>query len=255
LAFAALGSATGTVGAQSSQPTAAGQKDWHYSLGAAVIAVPRGIGSSKTRYLAVPTFEVKYKDLFFFDPINGAGFQAELAPGLTGSASLGISLDSRRAKDDARFQGLGNIPEAFAPKLSLGYETGDFFLSAGATFRLGSGNRRGATLDTDVGYNLLTTKSVLLSVGLTAKAMDSTYARNFLSVSAHQSLASGLPTFNARRGLQRAGGFVQSVYRISDDWTAFGRLEATQLQGDAGRSPLVVRKRQTTVLLTASRAF
>jgi MipA family protein len=231
------------------------KSDWQYSLGAAVIAAPRSIGSDKTRYLAVPTFEVKYKDFFFIDPIKGIGAQLKPLEGLTASASLGINLDSRRAKDDPRYRGLGDVREALAQNLSLEYEIGDAFIATSASIRLGSRDKRGSTFDADLGYNLPATKSLFASVGLTARAMDSAYARNFLGVSAQQAAASGLPRFTAQSGVQRAGAFVQTVYRISDDWTAFGRLEATRLRGDAARSPIVERKGQTSILLSARKAF
>lgn len=255
LALASLGGTTGIANAQSSAPTSAGQSEWQYRLGAAVIAAPRSIGSSKTRYLAVPTFEVKYKDLFFIDPIKGIGVQTKPAEGFTASAALGISLDSRRAKDDRRYQGLGDIKEAPAVILGLEYELGDAFVSTGLKSRLGSGTRRGTIVDADLGYNILATREALLSVGATVRGMDRTYARNFLGVSATQSAASGLTQFNAGSGIQRAGLFAQVVYRVSDDWTAFSRLEAAQLRGDAGRSPIVERKNQTTFVLSAQRAF
>jgi MipA family protein len=247
------------AGAAAAQPTpgssAARDSEWQYSLGAAVIAAPQSLGSQKTRYLAVPTFDIKYKDFFFIDPIKGIGVQTTLAEGLKASASFGLNLDSRRAKDDARYQGLGDIREALAQNLLLEYEIGDAFVSAGVSIRLGSRARRGTTFDMDLGYNLLAAKSGLLSAGITAKAMDSTYARNFLGVNAEQSAASGLPQFSAGAGLQRAGVFVQAAYRISDGWSAFARLEATRLRGDAARSPIVERKGQNSFLLSALKAF
>lgn len=255
MAFAALAGTASIATAQSSPPSSAGQNDWQYSLGAAVIAAPRSLGSSRTRYLVVPTFEVKYKDLFFIDPIKGIGVQAKAAEGFTASAALGISLDSRRAKDDSRYRGLGDIKEAPALILELDYELGGAFVSAGLKSRLGSGTRRGTIVDADVGYNILATRDALLGVGAMARGMDRTYARNFLGVSATQAAASGLTEFNAGSGIQRAGLFAQVVYRISDDWTAFSRLEAAQLRGDADRSPIVERKRQTTFVLSALRAF
>jgi outer membrane scaffolding protein for murein synthesis (MipA/OmpV family) len=121
-----------------STPSPAPTSDWQYSLGVAVIVAPKSIGSDKTRYLAVPTFEIKYKDL---------------------------------------------------------------------------------------------------------------------GVNAQQAAASGLPPFNAESGVQRAGAFVQSAYRISDEWTAFGRLESTRLRGDAAGSPVVERKGQTSILLSVLKAF
>jgi MipA family protein len=254
LVFSVVVMSSGTAMAQVS-PGAPAKSDWQLSGGVAVIAAPRSIGSDKTRYLAVPTFDVRYQDWFFIDPIKGIGVQAKPAQGFTASAALGISLDSRRAKDDRRYQGLGDIKEAPALILGLEYELGDAFVSTSLKSRLGSSGRRGTTIDADLGYNILATRSALLGIGATAGAMDSTYARNFLGVSAAQSSASGLTEFNATSGIQRAGLFAQVVYRVSDDWTVFSRLEAAQLRGNAARSPIVESKRQTTFIVSALRAF
>jgi MipA family protein len=251
---AVLLAASGPALAQSTSSPAP-KSDWQSSLGAAAIAAPKSIGSNKTRYLAIPTFEIKYKDFFFIDPIKGVGVQSKPLKGLTISASLGINLDSRRAKDDPRYRGLGDIREALAQNLSLEYEIGDAFISTSASIRLGSRDRRGSTFDVDLGYKLPAAESFFASAGLTARAMDSTYARNFLGVNAQQAAASGLPPFNAESGVQRAGAFVQSAYRISDDWTAFGRLESTLLRGDVARSPIVERKGQASILLSVLKAF
>ena len=255
LAIIAVAAMALPAGQTSAQPASLQQSDWQIGLGAAAIATPRAIGSSKIRYLAVPTFDIRYGDWAFFDPIKGLGVQAKPVAGVTASAAVGVSLDSRRERDDARYRGLGNITEAPALILGLDYELGDAFVNTSVRSRLGHGSRRGTLLDVDAGYNFVTSRSVLVSAGLTARAMDRIYARNFLGVDAAQAAASGLPAFDAGSGLQRAGLFAQTVYRASDDWTIFGRLESAWLRGDAGRSPVIERRQQTTFIVSVVRSF
>jgi MipA family protein len=228
---------------------------WQFGLGAGLIAAPRSVGSERTRVLVVPIPEARYQDWLFIDPIRGLGVQAQPAGGLSVSAAVGVSLDSRRAKDESRYTGLGDIKEAPALILGLDYRVGAAFLGSRVRSRLGSDNGRGSTADIDLGYNAITSRAAVLGVGVTARAMDGTYARNFFGVNAAQAAASGLQRFSAGSGLQRAGLFAQAFYRISDDWSMFGRLEATQFSGDAGSSPLVVQKRQTSFIVSARRTF
>jgi MipA family protein len=228
---------------------------WQFGLGAALIAGPRSVGSDETRVRLVPLVEARYQDWLFIDPIRGIGVQTQPASGLNASAALGVSLDSRRAKDEARYQGLADIKEAPAVILGLDYRLGDAFVASRLRSRLGSENGRGTTVDVDLGYNVIASRAGVLGLGLTARAMDSTYARNFFGVTSAQAAASGLRAFDAEGGAQRVGLFAQAFYRLSDDWSMFGRLEATQLSDDLGASPLVVQKRQTSLLISAKRNF
>ena len=165
-AFAAAASRN-LAGAQM-RAEASSKSDWQLSAGAALIAAPRSIGSDKTRYLAVPTFDICYQDWFFVDPIKSIGLQAKPADGLTVSAALGISLDSRRAKDERRYQRLGDIKEAPALIFGLDYELGDAFVSTSLKTRLGSGTRRGTTVDVDLDYNVIATRAALVPIGASA---------------------------------------------------------------------------------------
>ena len=234
---------------------AAAAGEWEYSLGAALISTPRFVGSRKTRTLVVPSFEIKYDDWFFIDPIKGVGVERKVVDGLTVDASIAVDLASRRRKDDARLEGFDNIVEAPALRFALDYVLGDAFVSASVATRIGQHNGRGTLFDTDVGYNIVTSKRALVGVGLNVKGMDTTYARHFFGVSSRESAASGLPVFRAEGGLQSFGPFVQAVVPFGDRWTLFARVAGSRLRGDAAASPITVRRTQGFALATLTRAF
>ncbi len=246
--------AQGRMSADPGTPTEAAA-NWRYRLGAAVISAPRFVGSNKTRTLAVPTFEVKYKDWFFIDPIKGVGVQTVVGPGLSANAALGVDFATRKRKDDPRLNGLGDINQAPALRLGLDYELGDAFVSANLAYRFGKRSSRGTLLDTDVGYNVVTSKLAIVGVGLNVKGMDSTYSRNFFGVSAEQSAASGLRAFTAKRSLQSFGPFVQAVFPISDRWTLYGHAVYSKLRGDAASSPITEKRNQAVLIGALSYAF
>jgi MipA family protein len=234
---------------------AAEKSDWRLSAGVAVIAAPKYVGSEKTKISLLPAFDARYKDWFFISPVDGIGAQTKLTEGLTASAALGLSFDKRRTKDSPRFAGLSDVKESPALIVSLDYKLGEAFLNTDLRSRLGGESQRGSLVSADLGYTVGSGQWGALSAGVTAKAMDDTYARNFFGVSAIQSAASGLPVHHASGGLQRSGLFVQGAYRISADWTLLGRLEVARLANAASRSPIVEEKRQNTVVFSALRSF
>ena len=229
--------------------------DWTFSAGVAVGAYPLYVGSSKSKTLAIPTFDIRYQDWFFINPIRGIGAEAELLEGLKASASLGASFNSRKAKDDTRLNGLGDIGSAATIRVGLDYKLGQAFVSGAVISRLGDSNGRGTQFEVDAGYTVLASRSGIFALGLEAKAMDGTYARNFFGVSAQQSAASGLAAFNANGGLQSIGLFAQAIVPLSDRWTFFGRAAINQLRSDAAASPITEDRSQPYVLATLNYKF
>ena len=231
------------------------RSSWERSLGAALIVVPRFVGSDRTRVLVVPSFELRYDDWFFVDPIKGVGVEAKPVDGLTATAAVALDLASRRSKDDSRLRGFRNIEEAPALRFGLAYTAGDAFVDAGFATRVGKHDGRGTLFETDLGYNIVTSKRALVAVGLNLKGMDRTYARHFFDVTREESAVSGLRAYRAKAGLQSIGPFVQAVVPISDRWTLFGRASVTRLHGAAADSPITVRRRQALAISTISYAF
>lgn len=234
----------------SEAPAAGG---WSFSAGAAALSAPRFAGSDRQRYLVVPTFELAYGDSFFINPIQGIGLRARPLEGLTTSAALGLSLDARRAKDDVRLRGLGDVKERAALILKVDYAFAQSSVSAEVSSRLGQ--QRGSLLNFEFGQNVLATSKGQYTLGVNARLMDARYARTFFEVNAAQATASGLRRFDAGAGLQRAGVFGQVLYRVSEDWTALARLDLASLRGDAAASPIVRQQRQVNFVWAAQRPF
>lgn len=216
---------------------------------------PRYTGASKTKVRAIPFFDIRYASWFFINPIKGIGAEVELLEGLKGSASLGADYESRKAKDDARLNGLGDIDIAAAIRVGLSYEIGKGFVNTNLISRLGSSNGRGTLLEAEAGFNVLAARAGLFSLGLQAKVLDSTYARNFFGVSAQQSVASGLPEFSAKSGLASVGPFVQAIVPLSERWTFFGRAGFSKLRNDAADSPITIDRNQSSLLATVIYTF
>jgi outer membrane protein len=168
---------------------------------------------------------------------------------------LAVDLDARRVRDDKRFAGLHDIHEAPAARLAIDVDLGSWALSATLQSRLAAPRQGGTTLVADLTWTLVAGNAGQLGLGLTGRLMDSWHARNFLSVDAGQSAASGLPGYRADAGLLEAGPLLQGLLRLNDDWALFGRASFGRLGSQGAGSPLVRSKANTVLIFSASRPF
>jgi MipA family protein len=246
----------GAIGmSQSAMAQQRGSPDgWEVSLGAGIVSSPRSLGSQKLHTIGVPNFDVRYKDWFFANPIQGIGLQTQLS-GLTLSAAIGADMNSRDPKAGDRYVNLSKIGAAPAVRLRASYDIGEFSTEAVVSTRLGSSNKGGTTLQLEESYNLYAAAKTLVSVGAAARLMDDRFAKNLVSISSEDSLASGLPVYRAKSGLLDVGLFAQVVYPVSDHWTIFSKVSLNTFEGDARKSPLVERRTAPTALLFASYTF
>jgi outer membrane scaffolding protein for murein synthesis (MipA/OmpV family) len=220
-----------------------------------LISVPRYLGAKHRRILPVPFVELKGPNGLFFDIERGFGQELKLGDTTRFAYSLGLDMSSRRSKDDERFQKLDEVKEAALARAEFKQDLDRLGLVAAVQTRLAKASQGGSNLTLEASYQLTQSRAFLLSAGLNAKFMDKRFARNFLGVSADQAAVSGLPAYQPHAGLYRAAPFVQLLAQINDDWTAFARLEAGSLRGDAARSPLVRQRRSDVAILSASRVF
>ena len=54
---------------------------WEVSAGAGVVSCPYSLGSKKQHTIAVPRLDVRYKDWFYANPIDGVGVQTNVRDG------------------------------------------------------------------------------------------------------------------------------------------------------------------------------
>ena len=229
--------------------------DWSYSAGGLVAVGPRFPGSDKIKAIVVPSLQARYKDFLVINPVEGIGLVYSVDNQLKLGASLGLDLTTRLARDDSRLNGLADIHEAGALRLSAKYRTGPVFGDIKLTTRLGSEQKRGSVVQLEGGYSVFATRDAVVDLGLSVRWMDSSFSRNFFGISPAQSAASGLKAFNAGSGLQSAGVFVSGFQRLDTDWTGFARLGVHKLQGDAVSSPITRTATQTSLLVGANYAF
>jgi outer membrane protein len=64
-------------------------------------------------------------------------------------------------------------------------------------------------------------------------------SRRLISITQAQSIASGLPIYNASSGWQAVGAGTQLKYRINPTWATYGFIEYDKLVGPTANSPIV----------------
>jgi len=254
----ALALASSLVMAQAPVGAAAPAGDWQLRGGGALLVQPRYSGGERLRALGAPLLEARWRENVFLSTVRGLGYEVRLGEGAALSLALAPDLYQRRAKDGDRLRGLDEVK--IAPALRLGGELalGPVFLNAVATQRLGSSGKpggRGLHAELELGYGLLRSPDLALALGLSATAMDAKLGQALYGVSAAESARSGLARHSVGAGLHSVGGFAQASYRLDAHWLLFAKAGLSSLRGDAGESPVVLKRRQPSLALAVSRSF
>lgn len=102
-----------------------------------------------------------------------------------------------------------------------------------------AGGHSGTKIIGDIRLLILKTDKLAVTGSLSTTWVDDSYMDSFFSVDPLQSLASGLPVYNAGAGIKDAGiGFVAN-YEVSPRWAVLVHGDYKRLLGDAHDSPIV----------------
>jgi outer membrane protein len=144
-------------------------------------------------------------------------------------AVLNFNRSNTKSIDDRRVKALGEVNTA--------YEVGGF-VGVGKTGVLTSPYDRQPT----VSYFTPLSQKAAVGIFASGERAAGKYARTYFSVSPQQSLASGLPVYNARGGWKNWSLGVAGTYVLSGDllhgWKAVGGVNYRRLLNDYADSPL-----------------
>lgn len=208
------------------------------SVGAAVIAGYRYMGSDERRTALFPAIDYRWASGWFAGTTNGIGYKFDSAPGMQYGVRLTADL-GRSESRSAALEGLGNItarPEIGA-FFNL-YLSREFFLTS--SLRYGSSNdRKGLLVDLGAGYAVQISPQWRTAVGVAATLANREYMQGYFGISAAQAQTSAYAAYEAGAGVRDLRGHASLNYFITPDWTLTGALTLGALQGDAKRSPIV----------------
>jgi outer membrane protein len=217
--------------------------DWTITLGAEGRYQPVFQGSDKDRLIPNPIFAVRRFGTPepFRGPRDGAGV------GLIGNSVFQIgpvgelNLPRREQQDPQALRGLGNIPWVLELGVFAEYWAVPW-LRTRAEIRQGVHGHHGIVSDIFVDAVVPVGPQWTFSGGPRVTLATAPATGPYFGIDAAQSLASGLPIFDAKGGVRSVGAGTQARYFWTPQLATHGFVEYERLMGDAASSPLVAQR-------------
>lgn len=238
-----------------SSVNADGSPKFNYVLGAIVSSSPDYAGGSGRSANLRPAWALEY-GRFRLSTSRGStlmghgleqresGATAVLAESDRFTLSASLRLDHGRKSGDAPLlAGLPDVRSTARARISAGYAfTSRWSVGAGLSQDI-LGRDGGAQLSTSLSYTLPLTQQTRLAVGAGASFGDSTYLRTRFGVPAVAGGAGAahLPAYQPSGGLYSVDLGAEVMTALNRHWVVWGGVGASQIQGDARRSPLTVQ--------------
>ncbi|UPK38720.1 MipA/OmpV family protein [Bradyrhizobium sp. 186] len=232
--------------------------NWTVMVGIGGEYTPDFVGSKNGKFLPIPIFSIRRAGSV--DQFRGPRDSASIALLDVGNFRAGPAfkyVSSRKSDKYAELTGLGDVKAA--------YELGGFveyfpvdWLRLRSELRQGMGGHIGAVADVSADVIVPLIQRLTISAGPRFTWKSNKATAPYFSVDAAQSLASGLPMYDAKGGAHSVGFGSQISYRINPQWEVHAYVEYEKLLGDAADSPLVKLRgssNQTAVGLGASYSF
>jgi outer membrane protein len=220
-------------------PTSPAPSDWIITLGADARAVPRYMGSNAWGVVPVPYFDRRRPGSpeAFHGARDGTGV-ALFDNGVFAFGPVGSLIWPRRQSNSSALTGLGNV--------GFTYQIGGFFdywavswLRTRVEALQGFGGADGVTANFSMDAVIPLSPALTLSGGPRARVVSSGAESPYFSITQAQSIASGLPAYNAGGGWQAVGAGTQLKYHFNPAWATYGIVEYDKLVGATASSPIV----------------
>jgi outer membrane protein len=231
---------------------------WTVTLGVEGRAEPVFRGSDDLIFLPYPIVDVRPAGTpeRFRGPRDGIGF-ALFDTGNLRLGPVGRLRRQRRESDDDALRGLGNVPWAAEIGGFAEYWWGSW-LRARAELRQGFNGHHGVVSDLMLDAVVPVTGRLTLSGGPRLTLASTAANAPYFSIDPVQSLASGLPVYAAKGGVQSVGAGARARYFWTPAWATHAFVEYERLTAGAAHSPLVEQRgspNQVTVGLGVTFAF
>ncbi len=219
----------------------ADDRDWNVTIGAGAIYAPDYEGSNDFQAQPFPFISVSYKDLAYIRGpeigVNILRFQ------LSEDAKLKFGPIARYRRDRPQdrnrdLAGLGDVGTSIevggAGRIEIGRGWAQLSVAKDV-----AGGHDGLVAQVEAGIDFDLTDRMTLSASGSTSWADRKYMTSFFSVTPTQSVRSGLPVFNADKGMKDGGASLALTYRLTDHWLVTATGGYTRLLGDADRAPIV----------------
>jgi MipA family protein len=147
----------------------------------------------------------------------------------------------RKESEDAALRGLGDIDWVLELGIYAEFWPRDW-LRARIELRRGFHGHHGLFADFSADVVVPVWERWTFSAGPRLTLADDRAMARYFSINPVQSLASGLPIFDAKGGLRSVGVGTQARYQWNPQWETHVYVEYERLMSDAANSPLVVQR-------------
>jgi len=231
---------------------------WTATVGLGAEYKPEYEGSKHDKVSPVPIFAIRRAGSA--ERFRAPNDSSSIALFDFGNLRAGPALKFRSARDGnsySELNGLGKVSATVELGGFLEYYPVDWFRTR-IEVRQGIGGHTGIVSNLSADAIIPLSDRLTISGGPrftveTAKAVEP-----YFGITSVQSIASGLPMFEAKGGAHSAGAGVQVSYRLTPQWELHSYVEYARLLGDAASSPLVKLRgseNQTTIGIGASYSF
>jgi len=223
-------------------PANAPADQWTVELGLELRTLPHYQGSEVYATYPFPFLDVRAAGTppRFHAPRDGIGYALYDTDQIKAGPVLQVEL-GRHVKHNPALAGLGNIGAAA--------EIGGFvdywpvpWLRARVELRQGFGGHHGIVSDQTVDLVVPVSPQWTLSGGPRMTVATREANEPYFDINATQSIASGLPTYEAGGGIRSIGAGAQARYQWNRRWASHGFLEYSRLVGGVGGSPIVTER-------------
>jgi len=220
----------------SSQPVSS---DWIITIGGDVRAVPLYMGSNAWRAVPSPYFDMRRvgSKEGFHNPRDGVGV-ALFDNGVVAIGPVGSLIWRRPQSSSSALNGLGDV--GFTGLIG-GFT--DFWAVPWLRSRVevmeGVGGATGTQTNLFMDAVIPLSPALTWSGGPRARYVTGGLESTYFSITQAQSVASGLPVYNAGSTWQAVGAGTQLKYRFNPTWATYAFIEYDKLVGVTASSPIV----------------
>ena len=217
-------------------------RDWTVTVGVEGRVLPKYEGSSNAVLAPFPLFDVRPAGT----PANFRSPREGFSVGVLDQQrfQVGPTVKMRFPRNegsDSNLRGLGNVAPAVEAGAFAEYWPTDW-LRGRVELRQGFGGHHGLVSDLIADVVVPVAPKLTLSGGPRLMLASSSATTPYFSISPTQSVASGLPVYDARGGVRSYGAGAQARYEWSKAWAMHFFVEYERLAGDAANAPLVTMR-------------
>lgn len=166
-----------------------------------------------------------------------------------------VLIGKRETGPDAfePLRGLDPVDRGIEAGMRVGWRTGPVRIYGAA--RKAIRGHEGVTGEVGLSLTARPTEDWTLTSAIEAQYGDRTFMEAYFGVSPEEAMNSGYAEHAVGGGIKAHALTLEARYRVTDDWSVLGRMQAKRLVGDAADSPVVRDRDQVWVGLGVVRSF